>query len=173
VGELASPDDLTPAVLAQRPHVTIVDLALLGPDGLTAACALASAVPDSRVLVLAESRRSAALRHIIGTRPAGVSVLANDAPAERLVAAVRQAACGESVLDPDLVLSALRSPNPLTLREIEILAGAAKGQPAKEIAETLTLSPGTVRNHLSHIMAKTGARTKIEAIRLAQESGWI
>jgi two-component system response regulator DesR len=56
---------------------------------------------------------------------------------------------------------------------LEVLAIAASGWPAKEIAERLSLSPGTVRNYLSRVVTKCGARTRIEAVKIAQEAGWI
>ncbi|WP_307848942.1 helix-turn-helix transcriptional regulator [Micromonospora sp. U56] len=78
------------------------------------------------------------------------------------------------MLDPDLVVAALAvAGSPLTPREREVLDVAAEGHPVRDIAERLVLSAGTVRNHLSRIMAKTGARTRLEAVRIARESGWI
>jgi two-component system, NarL family, response regulator DesR len=63
--------------------------------------------------------------------------------------------------------------NPLTPRERGILAIAAEGVPVKEIANRLHLAVGTVRNNLSRILTKTGARTRIEAVRIAQDAGWL
>ena len=63
--------------------------------------------------------------------------------------------------------------SPLTNREREVLDVVAEGHPVQEIADRLVLSAGTVRNHLSRIMAKTGARTRWEAVRIARESGWL
>ncbi|GAB3979643.1 response regulator transcription factor [Plantactinospora veratri] len=76
-------------------------------------------------------------------------------------------------MDADLVVAALSRDNPLTEREVEVLEIAAEGWPVVEIASKLSLSAGTVRNHLSRIAGKTGARTRIEAIRIARERGWI
>jgi two-component system response regulator DesR len=78
------------------------------------------------------------------------------------------------VLDTEVAVAALTAgDNPLTDREREVLRLALDGAPAKEIAKNLYLSTGTVRNYLSRILDKTGARTRIEAIRIAQEAGWI
>jgi two-component system response regulator DesR len=63
--------------------------------------------------------------------------------------------------------------NPLSAREREVLGAVAHGAPLRDIAAQLFLSPGTVRNYLSRINVKLGARTRIEAIRVARESGWI
>jgi two-component system response regulator DesR len=81
---------------------------------------------------------------------------------------------GKFVLDVEFAVAALNADrNPLTERERAILRLARKGEPAKEIAAKLYLSAGTVRNYLSRAMAKTGARTRIEAVRRAQDAGWI
>jgi two-component system, NarL family, response regulator DesR len=79
----------------------------------------------------------------------------------------------EPVLDADLVVAALRTRSPLTPQEVRVLQAAAEGWPVKEIARKLGLSPGTVRNYLSRVIAKTGARTRIEAVHIAQQAGWV
>jgi two-component system response regulator DesR len=90
-----------------------------------------------------------------------------------VVEAVRRIARDEPVTDPQLVVAALCHRNPLTTREIDVLRTVAAGGPLREVAVDLGLSPGTVRNHLSRIIAKTGARTRIEALRMAENGGWI
>jgi two-component system response regulator DesR len=83
-------------------------------------------------------------------------------------------AVGRRVVDPQLALTAWDSPeNPLSPRELEVLRLAAQGADAAEIAGCLFLSKGTVRNYLTAIVTKLGARNRIDAIRIAQESGWI
>jgi len=78
------------------------------------------------------------------------------------------------VLDPSLAVAALTAEdNPLTDQEREVLRLAVAGIPTKEIARSLHVSAGTVRNCRSRVLAKTGARTRIEAVRIAQEAGWI
>jgi two-component system response regulator DesR len=81
---------------------------------------------------------------------------------------------GERVIDPDLAVAALSATdNPLTTRELDVLKVAAEGATVGEIAERLFLSGGTVRNYLSRISAKLGAKTRIEAISLARRAGWL
>jgi two-component system response regulator DesR len=81
---------------------------------------------------------------------------------------------GEPVLDVELAVAALTAKdNPLTDRELDVLRLARNGAPTKEIASNLYLSAGTVRNHLARIVLKTGARTRQDAIRIAQDAGWI
>jgi two-component system, NarL family, response regulator DesR len=102
-----------------------------------------------------------------------ISFLAEDGPPMRLVEAVRRTAKGERVIDPALVVAALSMPCPLTPREMDVLGVIAEGATAKEVARRLALASGTVRNHMSRILSKTGARSRVEAVRIAQDSGWI
>jgi two-component system response regulator DesR len=91
-----------------------------------------------------------------------------------VVEAIRRVARGDAVLDPQLAVAVLTAAeNPLTTREREILAIVAEGAPVKEIANRLYLATGTVRNNLSRILAKTGARNRLEAYQIAQEAGWL
>ena len=100
--------------------------------------------------------------------------LLKEAPAAQLAAAVRRAMAGQRVVDPALAAAALsEGPNPLTEREREVLVAAAPGASVAEIAATLSLSEGTVRNYLSVAMQKLGARNRAEAARLAEQKGWI
>jgi len=174
VGELEHAQDVPSAVLALRPDVVVADFDLLGMDGLPVACGLHLGPYHCRVLILAERRRSSVLSKLLATEaPRGVGFLAKDRPPGRLVEAVRRVARGDPYVDAELVVAALHTNNPLTRREVEVLSLAAQGGPVQEIAAKLALSPGTVRNHVSRILAKTGARTRIEAVRIADDSGWI
>lgn len=174
VAELDRADQVVPTVLERRPDVTVVDLDLLGMDGLPVAFDLHNRLRGCRVLILAERRRSGVLSHVMATEaPKGVGFLTKDGPLARLVDAVRRVARGEPVVDPEMVVAALHTDNPLTRRERQVLSLAAKGGPVDEIAAKLALSPGTVRNHVSRIITKTGARTRIEAVRIACDAGWI
>jgi two-component system response regulator DesR len=97
-----------------------------------------------------------------------------DAPAEQLADAVRRVARGERVVDPALAAQTLASgPSPLTGRERDVLVAAQGGATVADIARRLVLSEGTVRNYLSAAIAKTGTRNRQEAVRLADERGWL
>jgi two-component system, NarL family, response regulator DesR len=179
VAEIGCYDQIVEVALANRPHVAILDLDLIpdpvgwssaGPPGLEK---LHRDLAGCNVLVLAEARRSAVLGPMLAAHRPGLGFLAKDGPPERLLAAVRKVAGGEPVLDPDLVVSALRVCSPLTHRETQVLSVAAEGVPVSEVADRLLLSPGTVRNYLSRVIAKIGARSRIEAVRMAQDAGWI
>lgn len=100
--------------------------------------------------------------------------MAKDAPAEELADAVRRVHTGLRVLDPALAEASLfEGANPLTEREQQILRLAADGRSAAAIASEVFLSAGTVRNNLSAAIGKAGASNRAQAVRIAQDKGWI
>jgi len=100
--------------------------------------------------------------------------LLKDAPAGELARAIRGAAAGERVVDPGLAAAALtQGENPLTAREQEVLAEARRHGTVAELAAALHLSHGTTRNQLSSIIQKLDVHSRMEAIRVAEERGWL
>jgi two-component system response regulator DesR len=97
-----------------------------------------------------------------------------DASPDQLANAIRGVHAGRRVIDPQLAIAAWDgAENPLTEREIQVLRLAEKGAEPTEIAAILFLSSGTVRNYLTTTVAKLNARNRIDAIRIAQEAGWL
>lgn len=171
VGELAQ---VVRAARRWRPDVVVFDLDLVDIDQLSALAGLSAALPGHGLLVLTDLKHSALLATEGPRTLPRVGFLSKEAPPTRLLEAVRRLSRGEPTLDPELAVAALTGRgNPLTAREREVLGMAAAGAPAKEIAARLFLATGTVRNYLSSSMGKTGARTRIEAIRIAREAGWL
>ncbi|MDF2708488.1 MAG: DNA-binding response regulator [Nonomuraea muscovyensis] len=172
VAEVTRGDEIVPAALSARPDVAIVDIDLPVMDGITAAAALRPRLPSCRILVLTALGRPGQVRRAL---EAGIEAfLVKDAPGERLADAVRRTAAGLRVLDGKLVSAALEyGESPLTPRETTVLREAARGASAEEIAARLHLSAGTVRNYLTGAITKTGARNKIDAIRIAEDAGWL
>jgi two-component system response regulator DesR len=152
--------------------VVLLDIEMPGMDGLTAAAQLRQRFPDIKIVILTTFGRPGFLRRAM---EAGASAfMVKDAPAARLAEAVRRVLAGERVIDPDLAAAALADGiNPLTGRERDVLAASADGSVNSEIAAKLSLSEGTVRNYLSACIQKTGARNRAEAVRIAQEKGWL
>lgn len=173
VAEVGRFEELTGVVLLHRPDVTVVDADLLPADDLSWWRGLDRHLPVGNMLVLTDARRSSALAPVLAESSPRLGFLTKDGPPQRLVAAVRAAASSESVLDPELVVAAVQASSPLTPRETQVLRVAAEGAPVAEIAARLVLAPGTIRNHLSRIIGKVGARTRIEAVNRAQDAGWI
>jgi two-component system response regulator DesR len=105
----------------------------------------------------------------------GVSgFMIKDGPVEALAQAIRDVLAGKQVIDPAVAAAALREESdPLSPREHDVLSAAADGSSVPEIASRLFLSEGTVRNYLSSAIQKLGARNRIDAIRIAEQSGWL
>lgn len=175
VAQLAHADEVLPTARRDRPHVAVLDIALPGPTPVTELCpTLCTALPACGVLILLDRQSGPGVGRSLARLAPRVGFLSMETSPYDLVESVRQLARGEPVLDAEVAVAALTAgENPLTERECEVLRMAVDGAPAKEIAQKLFLSAGTVRNYLSRILAKTGARTRIEAIRIAQEAGWI
>ncbi|MBF9134326.1 response regulator transcription factor [Plantactinospora sp. S1510] len=172
VGDLHEAGELVAVARARRPDVVVVDLELPGADMLAVVARLAEAAPGSAVLALSTQLTPEALQRAIRAGARGF-VDKNLPPAE-LARLVRAVAAGERVFDPVAAVAALNPPeSPLTDRELEVLRIVAEGLPLKEIARRLFLAHGTVRNHLSVILRKTGTRNRLEAVRRAQRAGWL
>lgn len=172
VAEVERGDTVVEAALTARPDVALLDIEMPGGGGLAAARALHTALPSCRVVILTTFGRSGYLRRAMES--GAVGFLLKDAPAHTLAAALRRVTRGERVVDPELASLALaEGNNPLTPREREVLATALPGLSYAEIAARLSLSEGTVRNHLSTAIQKLGARNRMEAVRLAEQKGWL
>jgi len=172
VAEVGRGDQVVDAARRARPDVALLDIEMPGLDGLAAAAALAQELPDVRVIILTTFGRPGHLRRAMESGALGFVV--KDAPAEQLADAVRRVAAGGRVVDPALAAATLAGgPSPLTGRERDVLVAARGGATVADIAKALFLSEGTVRNYLSAAIAKTGVRNRIEAIRVADDRGWL
>lgn len=164
-------DQAVPVATALHPDVTLIDVGSLGDDGPTVAARIHEQFPQCRTLLLTDTRQPETLRSLVAT---GYSLLLKDAPPARLVEGIKKIAAGERFMDPEVISATLNTAeSPLTPRELEVLRLTAEGASVTEIAERLFLSIGTVRNYLSMGTSKIGARTRIDAIRIAKEAGWL
>jgi two-component system response regulator DesR len=155
-----------------RPDVALLDIEMPGIDGLAAAAVLAGAVPGCRIVMLTTFGRAGYLRRAMEAGAVGFVV--KDAPAEALADAIRRVMRGERVVDPALAVATLAAgESPLTARERDVLIATRSGAQVAEIAAKLSLSEGTVRNYLSSAIAKTATRNRLEALRVAEERGWL
>ena len=172
IAEVGRGDEVVTVALATRPDVALLDIEMPGCDGITAAAALRTKLPACRVLILTTFGRPGYLRKAMESGVVGF--LLKDAPADQLATAIRRAIAGERVVDPTLAMSALsEGNNPLTERERSVLAAATRGASIAEIATSLFLSEGTVRNYLSVAIQKLGAHNRVEAAHIAEENGWL
>jgi two-component system, NarL family, response regulator DesR len=172
VAQVSGGDKVVSAALEARPDVALLDIEMPGMDGIEAAARLREELPGCRVLMLTTFGRPAYLRQAMEAGASGF--LVKDAPAERLADAIRRATSGQRIVEPELAAAALlQGESPFTPREREVLEASEDGSPVAEVARRLFLSEGTVRNYLSSAIGKTGARNRIEAVRLARDKGWI
>ncbi len=172
VAQVSRGDEVVAAAELAYPDVALLDIEMPGMDGLEAAAALRDSVPSCRVLILTTFGRPGYLRRAMESGVVGF--LLKDAPSVELAAAIRRVVAGERVVDPKLALAALsEGSNPLTERERDVLAVAARGASIAEIATKLYLSEGTVRNYLSVAIQKLHAANRVEAARIAESKGWL
>ncbi len=175
--------------LAHRfsPDVVLMDLRMPNVDGVAATMRLAAELPAVRVVVLTTFADDSSI--LTALEAGAMGFLTKDAGREQIALAVRSAAAGQSVLDPVVQASLLRAASPpvstappvtptpaslpddLTPREADVLRAIARGQTNAEIATELYISEVTVKSHINHLFAKTGSRSRAEAVRYAYDHG--
>ena len=171
-GALASLEEALFVARRGRPDILLVNVELLTNADAAVLRRLDTELTDCAVVALVEADTPGGVAGELNSRVRGF--VGKEIAPEQLTECLRRVAAGERVIDPTLAVAAWQAGrNPLTAREVEILRIAAKGIPPAEIAATLHLSAGTVRNYLSSIMRKTNARNRLEAVRAAEEAGWL
>ena len=172
VAEVGRGDEVLAAAREHTPDVALLDIEMPGRDGIEAARELAAELPGVRPVVLTTFGRPGFLRRAMEVGAAGF--LVKDAPVAELARAIRAVVAGERVIDRELAAAALAiGATPLSAREADVLREAADGATVADISRRLFLTEGTVRNYLSSAIGKTGARTRVEAARIAEAKGWL
>lgn len=185
VGEAADGASTLAAVAEHTPDLLLLDVQMPagtwadgapGPaDGIEVAEALRAADGSGdrpRIIVLTTFGRAGYLRRTMEAGAHGFMV--KDTPVERLVDAIRRVDQGLRVVDPELAAQSLSvGSSPLTGKETEVLQSAAAGGTTAQIAASLFLSEGTVRNHISSAIGKIGVSNRVDAVRAASDNGWI
>jgi two-component system, NarL family, response regulator DesR len=172
VARVGRGDEVLAAAAASCPDVALLDIEMPGCSGLEVLGRLTAQRPGCRILILTTFGRPGYLRRAMEGGAAGF--LLKDAPIAELSSAVRRAMAGDRIVDPGLAAAALsEGPSPLTEREQEVLVAARQHATVAQVAAALHLSPGTTRNYLSAIMGKLGAHSRVEALRIAEEKGWL
>jgi DNA-binding NarL/FixJ family response regulator len=182
VGEAANGEEALRLAASLRPHVVLMDLRMPLLDGAAATRRLRAAQPDCHVIMLTTFDDEEYVFE--GLRAGALGYLLKDVASEKLVEAIRAAARGESFLQPSVAAkvvaefarltsqSAARPQplvDPLSERELEILRLVASGASNREIASTLVIAEGTVKNHLTHILEKLGVRDRMQAVLKAKD----
>jgi two-component system response regulator DesR len=172
VAEVGRGDEVVDAARASAADVALLDIEMPGIDGIAAAAELRAAMPSCRVLIVTTFGRPG---YLVRAMQAGASgFVVKDTPSAQLADAVRRVANGLRVVDPALAAESLaQGDSPLTERETDVLAAARSGGSIADLARILHLSEGTVRNHLSAAIGKTGARNRADAARIAEQNGWL
>ena len=169
IGKASNGKEMLEMVETLSPDVCLMDIEMPVMTGLDAAEALKGG--DTKVMILTTFMRSGYFQR---AKEAGVSgYLLKDTPSETLAASIRRVIKGERVFSPELIDIAFEMDNPLTRREIEIMQHLADGLTTKDTAKILGLSGGTIRNYVSIILDKLGAKNRIEAITTVKEKGWL
>ncbi len=172
VAQVGRGDEVVAAAVEHRAEVCLVDVEMPGLDGIEVCRALATHAPGARSLVVTTFGRPGYLRRALEAGASGFVV--KDTPAAELADAVRRVHAGLRVVDPSLATeSLLGGANPLTERERDVLRAALAGSPVAQIARSVHLSPGTVRNYLSSAIGKTHTSTRAQAAATARDRGWL
>ena len=172
VAEVGRGDEVVEAARRSLPDVALLDVEMPGIDGIEATRRLRAALPEVKVVIVTTFGRPGFLRRALVAGASGFVV--KDTPARQLADAVRRVHSGLRVVDPDLAADSLvAGESPLTARESEVLRAARHGGSVSDIAALVFLSEGTVRNHLSAAIGKTEARNRGDAVRVAEENGWL
>ncbi len=172
VAQVGRGDEVLAAARASKADVALLDVEMPGLDGIGAARQLKAELPSCRALIVTTFGRPGYVRLALEAGASGFVV--KDTPSSQLADAVRRVAAGQRVVDPALAAESLAAgPSPLSTRETDVLIAVRQGNSSGEVASQLHLSEGTVRNHLSSAIGKTGARNASEAARIAAENGWL
>ncbi|MPV50230.1 response regulator [Pseudactinotalea sp. HY160] len=171
VAECADGEAAVDLALRLEPDVCLLDLEMPGLDGVEVAERLRRTVA-SRCVVVTRHARPGVLRRALASGVAGF--LPKSRGAEEVAQVIRRVAAGARYVDPEVAADALSDErSPLTDRELDVLRAGRRGQTTGQIARTLSLAPGTVRNHISTVLGKLQVATRQQAVLLAEERGWI
>lgn len=171
VGQARNGKEALQLTLQLKPDVLLTDIEMPEMTGLEVTAELKQRRASTRVIILTTFARPGYLRRAMEAGAAGY--LLKDAPSATLASALRRVSGGQRVIDPELATEAWTEEDPLSDRERQVLRLAAEGSSSGEIAGTLRLSEGTVRNYLSEAISKLGAANRVEAARIARMKGWL
>ena len=150
---------------------SLTDIEMPGRTGLELATWLKEQHSQTKIVVITTFGRAGYIKRAIEAGVGGF--LLKDAPSETLVNAIQQVMAGKRVIDPELAMMAIGDVDPLNDKERRALRLASEGKSTSDIAETLFIAEGTVRNYLSEAIAKLNASNRIDAARIAKQKGWL
>jgi len=171
VGQASDGAEALELICKLQPDICLMDIEMPQLSGLDVAEKIRAKALPCRVIILTTFARPGYFERAIKANIHGY--LLKDEPSDRLAEAIRRVMAGHREISPELIFGSLHNENPLTAREIDILKLAAQGGSAADIAKSMHLSYGTVRNYISEIINKLEAKNRMEAVRIAEEKGWI
>jgi DNA-binding NarL/FixJ family response regulator len=187
VGQAGNGQEAVKVATKVLPDVVLMDVRMPVLDGVRATRLLKKALPQCRVIVLTTFDDDEYIFDAL--RTGAVGYLLKDVASTQLVEAIRAAARGESILEPSVAAKVIAEftrvssmvpsaqmeqlVDPLSERELEILSLITSGASNKEIASQLSIAEGTVKNHVTHILAKLGVRDRTQAALKAREMGLV
>jgi len=171
VGHLGFEDGLVSLAVHFRPAVALLNTGYMVSQILPVVGELRVRLPGCAVVILSDPDKRGMLPP--RRRAAELSFLVKSTPVPVLAEAIRRVARGERIVDPRLQVASIGADKAVTTREWEVLGLAAQGESVADIAGRLYLSLGTVRNYLSSVIKKTGARNRLDAIRIGRKQGWL
>ncbi len=179
VGEAGDGQAALKLALQLRPDIVLMDVQMPGLNGVETTVALCRAWPEARVIILTTFDRDDYVFQ--GVRAGAMGYLLKDLPAQKLIETIRRVHAGEVFIQPEIASRALRASihgptgliEPLSDREREVLVMLAQGIPNKEIADKLAIAEGTVKNHVSNVLAKLQATNRTQAADIARRHGLV
>ncbi|MEV6631015.1 response regulator transcription factor [Actinoplanes sp. NPDC051470] len=171
LGTIPFDTDVVGRAATLSPQVIVIDTEYMVSQVLPVAAELRAKLPSCSTLLLCDPSKRGMLPP--RRRARDLSFLLKDASETLLADSVRRLAAGERIVHPRLQTASLNTDRELSTRELEVLGLAAEGDSVADIADRLYLSGGTVRNYLSTVISKTGARNRLDAIRIVRKNGWL
>ncbi len=178
IGEAGDGEAGLRAALDLRPDVILMDVQMPVMTGVEATAAICAKWPQAKVIILTTFDRDDYVFQ--GVRAGALGYLLKDTPADKLINTIRKVHAGEVFIQPEIASRVLRelvrpqtaNPlEPLSDREREVLVLLAQGASNREIAEKLVITEGTVKNHVSNILAKLQAENRTQAADIARRRG--
>jgi two-component system, NarL family, response regulator DesR len=171
VGQAENGEEALALIQKEEPDIAILDIEMPLKTGLDVAEAISKLELSCKVLMLTTFARPGYFQRAMASGIRGY--LLKESTSDQLADAIRQVYEGKRVISPELSLAVWDDPCPLSPREREVLRYAAQGMTLQDIGAALFLSHGTVRNYMSEAISRVGAHTRIEAITIAREKGWL
>ncbi|WP_340084811.1 response regulator transcription factor [Siminovitchia sp. FSL H7-0308] len=172
VAEVSDGKKAWEVIRSHQPDVCVLDIEMPGISGLEVAEKIRDEQLPCKVMIVTTFARPGYLQKAMDAQVEGY--LLKDEPIDFLIESIRKVMEGQRMISTDLAAALfIREENPLSKREVEVLRLANEGMTTNTICKTLFLTKGTVRNYLSSAIQKLGAESRQQAVKIAEEKGWI